>query len=121
MLVLSSVSISVAIWCRKSEVMTAWTYISEGKFYHVSILETPCLRYTIFLTSVMVWRGENVLAIASMWSKRCLLAGLLCMHNFVRGGTNGVALKFKLPKMASWSDNEGSQREDRRRLNVRIY
>ena len=35
-------------------------------------------------------------------------------------GVNGVELKSKLLKMAAWANNEGLQREDRRRLRMRI-
>ena len=46
----------------------------------------------------------------------CLV--FLWTMTWVPGGTRGVRLKLKLPKVAAYAERLGWQREDRRRFNV---
>ena len=53
-----------------------------------------------------------------MWCKGGALFGCLVDEDTGDGGARGVRLKLKLPKVASYDERLGWQRENRRRFSV---
>ena len=76
----------------------------EGKFNYVSVLYSPCGRSNAFVASIIAGGGGCIPFIQSMWFKVFMLAGFLCIRNFVPRGANGVALKLTFPKIAAYAN-----------------